>query len=103
MPFSSRVFSPGGKLRWLCVPGLASAAFAADATLSFNRDVRPLLSDRCFHCHGPDGANRKAELRLDATMLHLLGLDHTRLTYPFQGRRFRLTDVHGHIVEDLLV
>jgi uncharacterized protein (DUF1501 family) len=40
---------------------------------------------------------------LQATMLHLLGLDHTRLTYPFQGRRFRLTDVHGHIVEDLLV
>lgn len=65
MSFSSRMFSPGGKLRWLCVPGLASAAFAADATLSFNRDVRPLLSDRCFHCHGPDGANRKAELRLD--------------------------------------
>jgi hypothetical protein len=37
-----------------------------------------------------------------ATLLHLLGLDHTRLTHTFQGRRFRLTDVHGHIVNDLL-
>jgi hypothetical protein len=39
---------------------------------------------------------------LQATVLHLLGLDHTRLTFPFQGRRFRLTDVHGHVVHDLL-
>lgn len=37
-----------------------------------------------------------------ATVLHLLGIDHTRLTHTFQGRRFRLTDVHGHIVRDLL-
>ena len=34
---------------------------------------------------------------LHASMLHLLGLDHTRLTYGFQGRDFRLTDVHGDI------
>lgn len=39
---------------------------------------------------------------LQATILHLLGLDHERLTYLFQGRRFRLTDVHGHVVRDLL-
>jgi hypothetical protein len=39
---------------------------------------------------------------LQATVLHLLGMDHTRLTHFFQGRRFRLTDVHGHVVEDLL-
>jgi arylsulfatase A-like enzyme len=32
---------------------------------------------------------------LHATILALLGLDHTKLTYPFQGRDFRLTDVHG--------
>ena len=37
-----------------------------------------------------------------ATLLHLLGLDHERLTYRFQGRRFRLTDVHGEVVEALL-
>ena len=37
-----------------------------------------------------------------ATVLHLLGIDHERLTYKHQGRRFRLTDVHGHILHDLL-
>jgi hypothetical protein len=39
---------------------------------------------------------------LHATMLHLLGFDHTRLTYKFQGRPFRLTDVHGEVVNRLL-
>jgi len=39
---------------------------------------------------------------LHATMLHLLGFDHTKLTYRFQGRDFRLTDVHGRIVDKLL-
>lgn len=39
---------------------------------------------------------------LNATALHLLGLDHTRLTYRFQGRDYRLTDVHGEVVKDIL-
>jgi hypothetical protein len=39
---------------------------------------------------------------LNATILHLLGFDHTRLTYRFQGRDFRLTDVHGNVVTKLL-
>src|SRR5258706_451036 len=39
---------------------------------------------------------------LQATMLHCLGVDHKRLTYKFQGRHFRLTDVHGNIVDKLL-
>jgi hypothetical protein len=39
---------------------------------------------------------------LHATMLHMLGFDHTRLTYRFAGRDFRLTDVHGEVVHDLL-
>jgi hypothetical protein len=37
-----------------------------------------------------------------ATLLHLLGIDHEELTYKYQGRRFRLTDVHGHLVKDIL-
>jgi len=39
---------------------------------------------------------------LHATMLHLLGVDHKRLTYKFQGRDFRLTDVHGNVVRKIL-
>jgi arylsulfatase A-like enzyme len=39
---------------------------------------------------------------LHATMLHLLGIDHERLTYRFQGRDFRLTDVKGNVVQDIL-
>ncbi len=37
-----------------------------------------------------------------ATILHHLGIDHTKLTYKFQGRDFRLTDVHGEVVKDIL-
>ena len=39
---------------------------------------------------------------LQATILHQLGLDHEKFTYHFQGRDFRLTDVHGHVVKDIL-
>ena len=39
---------------------------------------------------------------LHATLLHLLGIDHLQLTYRSQGRDFRLTDVHGNVVHDIL-
>jgi arylsulfatase A-like enzyme len=39
---------------------------------------------------------------LHATLLHLLGFDHTKLTFRFQGRDFRLTDVHGNVVREML-
>jgi hypothetical protein len=39
---------------------------------------------------------------LQATILHLLGIDHERLTYRFQGRRYRLTDVEGEVVRGVL-
>jgi hypothetical protein len=41
------------------------AAHAADAAIQYNRDVRPILFENCFSCHGPDSASRQAELRLD--------------------------------------
>ncbi len=39
---------------------------------------------------------------LQARILHLLGIDHTKLTYRSQGRDFRLTDVHGRVVEEII-
>ena len=39
---------------------------------------------------------------LHATILHLKGIDHEQLTYRYSGRDFRLTDVHGHVVRDIL-
>jgi hypothetical protein len=39
---------------------------------------------------------------LHATILHLMGINHEDLTYRYSGRDFRLTDVHGHIVHDIL-
>ncbi|MEM7478634.1 MAG: DUF1501 domain-containing protein, partial [Planctomycetota bacterium] len=39
---------------------------------------------------------------LHATMLHLMGIDHERLTFRFGGRDHRLTDVHGHVLHDII-
>ncbi len=47
--------------------------------------------------------NRVSIHDLHATMFHALGLDHTKLTYKYAGRDFRLTDVYGEVVKDILI
>jgi hypothetical protein len=77
---------PNAFTMWLAGGGIKPGiTFGASDELGFNA-----VTDR-VHVHD-----------LHATILHLLGFDHTKLTYRFQGRDFRLTDVHGQIVTGLL-
>lgn len=77
-PFSNTFFMAGGGLK----PGITHGQ---TDDLGFNVTENPV------QVHD-----------IQATLLHLLGVDHTRLTYRFQGRDFRLTDVHGTIIKEIL-
>jgi hypothetical protein len=71
---------------WLCGGGIKGGI-----TFGSTDDLGYHVADNPVHVHD-----------LHATMLHLLGIDHKRLTYRFQGRDFRLTDVHGQVVKGIL-
>ncbi|MFM8579140.1 MAG: DUF1501 domain-containing protein [Planctomycetaceae bacterium] len=70
---------------------MAGGGVKGGLTHGSSDDLGFRVADRAVHVHD-----------LQATILHLLGFDHTRLTHRFQGRDFRLTDVHGQVVHDLL-
>ena len=71
---------------WMAGGGVkAGSIYGATDELGYN------VAENGLHIHD-----------LHATILHLLGIDHERLTYKFQGRRYRLTDVHGKVVEGIL-
>jgi hypothetical protein len=50
---------------WIGCLGAAATLVSLGATVSFNRDIRPIMADTCFRCHGPDRSSRMADLRLD--------------------------------------
>ncbi|NQV23119.1 MAG: DUF1501 domain-containing protein [Rhodopirellula sp.] len=70
---------------------LAGGGIKGGQTYGSTDDYSYNIVDKPVHVHD-----------LHATMLHCLGIDHTKLTFKFQGRHYRLTDVHGNVVEDLL-
>jgi hypothetical protein len=82
---TGRDHNPGGFTVWLAGGGV-KRGFAYGATDEFGHAA---VQDK-VHMHD-----------LHATILHLLGLDHEKLTYRFQGRDFRLTDVHGRVVSEI--
>ncbi len=100
--FGRTPLSQGSVLKSGSVPGrdhhkdaftvwLAGGGIKAGASRGKTDDFGMDIVDSPTHVHD-----------LNATILHLLGLNHERLTYRYQGREFRLTDVHGTVLDDLL-
>jgi Protein of unknown function (DUF1501) len=86
---------------------LAGGGIKPGVTYGRTDDYGYNIADSAGHPISPDKAKFTPGAvhvhDLQATILHCLGVDHARLAYLFQGRRFRLTDVHGHVVNDVLV
>ena len=95
--------------------GTGGAAVGSEKReLKFDRDVRPILSDKCFHCHGPDEANREADLRLDleeaaryaigdqkhSELIERIDSDDATLLMPPSEAKKPLTDKEKAILKD---
>ncbi len=67
--WSGRLTRPLQWVGWFvvlcCLTAASGVGALAEERLEYNRDIRPILADNCFACHGPDSAARKADLRLD--------------------------------------
>lgn len=83
---TGRDHNPNGFTQWMCGAGV-KPGFSYGATDEFGH----YAVENKVHMHD-----------LHATILHALGLDHEKLTYRYAGRDFRLTDVYGHVVKELL-
>ena len=70
---------------------MAGAGVKAGMTLGSTDELGYFVAENKTHVHD-----------LQATIMHLLGFDHTKLTYRFQGRDYRLTDVHGNVIKEVL-
>ena len=77
-PYAFTIWMAGGGVK----PGIT---YGASDALGVN------VAENSMHVHD-----------FQATLMHLLGIDHERFTFKFQGRRYRLTDVHGEVVKDIL-
>ena len=71
---------------------MAGAGVKGGMTYGSTDEIGATVAENGVHVHD-----------FHATILHLLGIDHTRLTYRHGGRDYRLTDVHGHVVKDVLI
>ena len=77
---------PGCFTMWMAGAGVkAGMVYGQTDEFSYN------VTQNAVHVHD-----------FQATLMHLLGMDHERITFKHQGRRYRLTDVHGHVVHDIL-
>ncbi len=86
MQFVGRDHNPGAMTMWM-----AGAGVKAGTTYGASDEFGYQAAQDKAHVHD-----------LQATILHLLGFDHTRLTYHLQGRDYRLTDVHGHLIKGVV-
>ncbi|MCX6854053.1 MAG: DUF1549 domain-containing protein, partial [Verrucomicrobia bacterium] len=74
-------------------------ALLAAAKLQFNRDVRPILSDKCFHCHGPDSKKREGDLRLDE---RAAAVKDGHITPGQPEKSLIMERIHSHDADDMM-